>query len=221
MKRITFDIETGAAANATDFAPEFKAPSNYKDPDKIAEHIAGQKEAFLERAALDPITGCIAAFSFAYDNDKPTVAFNVDLVPKEHGFYSIPENELISLSVDLFEKAVAGNIPLIGFNSKAFDLMFLFRRAFILGIPVPEAVRRLASDRYNANSIDLLQVWLCGARDYTGQSLARICKACGIGEKSDDGKYFAEIAKVDVKRAADYALHDIELTMKLADRLLA
>lgn len=219
MKRLVFDCETGPNPEALKFAPEFKAPFNYKDPEKIAMYIKEEKARFVDRAALDPMTGSLAAFASAFDNEEPAVSFNADLVPSQFGYPVSVETELVSRAIMLFERCLQDKIPIIGFNSKGFDLPFIFRRAFILGVSVPEEVRKLATDRYNSYSIDLMQIWLCGSRDFIGQSLKRIALACGIGDKSDDGKHFAEILKLDVKRAAEYAINDIRLTMKLADRL--
>lgn len=218
MRKLVFDIETGPATNAADFAPEFQAPSNYKDPVKIAEHIEGQRAAFLERAALDPITGQILCFTSGYDNDPPACFFNEAGNPS-NPFLKGTEAMIVTKALCLFEDCAQESVPVVGFNSKGFDLLYLIRRAFILGIPVSKAVWKM-SDKYSDASIDLLQIWLAGSRDYAGQSLARVCKACGLGEKNGDGKDFAGILKMDPKSARDYAINDVILTQKLADRLM-
>lgn len=49
---ITFDIETAALPNATDFIGTPKAPANYKDPAKIAEYVAEKSAVELERKSV-------------------------------------------------------------------------------------------------------------------------------------------------------------------------
>ena len=55
---IFFDIETGPdGQSASAQMPEFSAPSNWKDPEKIAAKIADQEETWWEKLALNPLTG--------------------------------------------------------------------------------------------------------------------------------------------------------------------
>src|SRR5688572_8585619 len=60
---ITFDIETAPLPDEqiAPFVPEFSAPSNYKDPEKIKAYIEGEKVKWLEQAALSPLTGRVVA----------------------------------------------------------------------------------------------------------------------------------------------------------------
>src|SRR5665647_1809363 len=58
---IIFDIETAPLPEAEliPFMPEFEAPGNFKDPEKIKAAIEAKRKAWLEDAALDPMTGCV------------------------------------------------------------------------------------------------------------------------------------------------------------------
>ena len=215
MKRLVFDCETSPAPNAADHMPEFVAPANYKDVGKIAANLEAQRASFLEKAALDPITGIVVAFTSAFDDEPPACLLNTGKTAEE---LLEAERSLLIQAVSLIDDCMARGIAVIGFNSKGFDLKFLFRRSWIHNLPVPALVLG-ATDRYCQLSIDLLQIWLAGDRDYSGQSLGRICHACGIGEKNGKGGEFAALLKMDPASAKAYAVNDVVLTQKLADRL--
>ena len=67
MNAIIFDLETGPLAESElvammpVFDPEEVKTGNLKDPEKIAEKLAeaeaNHRRDFIERAALDPLTG--------------------------------------------------------------------------------------------------------------------------------------------------------------------
>src|SRR5476651_2330269 len=71
MQTIVFDLETGPLAESElsallpPFDPADVKTGNLKDPAKIAEKIAeaeaNHKRDFIERAALDPLTGRVLA----------------------------------------------------------------------------------------------------------------------------------------------------------------
>lgn len=203
---IVIDIETGPAPDALDNMPIIEAPANYVNPEKIAKFIEEKKLTLLEKAALDPITGCVLAFTSAFDDEPPGV-----LLGREY--------DIIIQAISQLNDCAGKGIPIIGFRSRGFDLLFLIRRAWILGIPVPIIVQKLL-DKYNTGHIDLLQVWLCGSPVFEGQSLDRICKAAGLGIKEGIGADFAELLKTDPEKAKAYAINDVVLTRALANRIL-
>src|SRR5687767_7777884 len=49
--------------------PEFKAPSNYKDADKIAKFIAEAREKWEDSLALSPITGKVVCIGILKGNE--------------------------------------------------------------------------------------------------------------------------------------------------------
>src|ERR1019366_8408715 len=54
---LILDIETGPAVDADKFIPEFKAPGNLKDPEKIAAAVAEKEKEWRDCLALSPLTG--------------------------------------------------------------------------------------------------------------------------------------------------------------------
>src|SRR6185503_14813798 len=78
MKTIFFDIETGPlpeselAALLPPFDPAEVKTGNIKDPEKIAAKIAeaeaNHKRDFMEKAALDPMSGRVVAIGLLYQD---------------------------------------------------------------------------------------------------------------------------------------------------------
>lgn len=202
------DIETGPLPEPEllRVAPEFLPAANLKDPAKIAESIASKRASFMERAALDALTGKVLVISAAIDDEDPK-------------FLAGEESALVRNFLALADSVLSQVGRLVGFNIRHFDLPFICRRAWILGWPVPATVKTAVAKRYSEDIVDLLDEWLCGDRDYTGQSLDNICKQCGIGEKSGNGKDFAKLLASDPEAAQAYALNDLDLTRKLAKRM--
>jgi hypothetical protein len=154
-----------------EFGPASVRYGNLKDPIKrrekldaaISAHaqaVAGWQETvdsakaeFLGRAALSPVTGRVLLIGVLADKDNQPAAIAND-ESEAAMIYSF------WLLVDdwLFAKR-----PIVGHNSTAFDLPFLLRRSWCLGVPVPREVRQ---GRYwNPLFRDTMEWWNCGARD--------------------------------------------------------
>lgn len=221
---IALDIETGPETDDRLglVEPEFKAPANWKDPEKIAAAIAEKREAWIAEAALSPMTGRILAAGWG----SPDTGWNVAGVGITDSDNPEPttERDVIEDVFGLCGKAQAGAFRIVGFNLGGFDLPFLVRRAMILGVRVPFAMRPNGQSRFfwPPCFIDLQQIWGCG--DYRPHgSLNDICKLMGIGEKSGSGADFARLWLNPKTQhdAVKYLMRDLELTYKLAERLIA
>ena len=74
IRRLFFDLETKANPENLALAPEpqVSAPSNYKDPEKIARYIADaietKKQELIDRAALDPDYGMIKSVGICLEH---------------------------------------------------------------------------------------------------------------------------------------------------------
>ncbi|MGH9591924.1 MAG: ribonuclease H-like domain-containing protein [Bryobacteraceae bacterium] len=226
MQTIIFDLETGPLAESElstllpPFDPAEVKTGNLKDPVKIAEKIAeaeaSHRRDFIERAALDPLTGRVVAVGvMTYDakgeQPKPfgkagrfSIIANVDEAQMLREFWHLTRGEMGRLN------------PMIGFNIFGFDLPFLFRRSWKHRVPVPFGLRR---GRYWGDSlIDLRDAWQLGDRQAKG-SLDSIARHLGVGAKNGDGKAFAELWQSNRKQAEAYLRNDIELTALVADAL--
>jgi hypothetical protein len=226
MQTIVFDLETGPLAESElsallpPFDPAEVKTGNLKDPAKIAEKIAeaeaNHRRDFIERAALDPLTGRVVAIGvMTFDaRGEAGPAFG-----NGGKFYIIGHDDEARTLFEFWELTRGGQgrmTPLVGFNIFGFDLPFLIRRSWKHRVPVPFGLRR---GRYWSDQlIDLRDTWQLGDRQARG-SLDSIAKHLGVGAKNGDGKAFAELWKSDRKQAEAYLRNDIELTAKVADAL--
>lgn len=205
MKKIIFDIETApvSAEEAEKLAPVFEAPGNIKDPDKIKSAIAEKKAAWLDRLALDATTGGVCAIGLITETGETVMTLT-----------SESSEDVVIRSFWLAFLAHYRDCPFVGFNIFGFDLPFMIRRSWKLGIEVPEGVR---TGRYFSQSfVDLMEVYQLGNREQR-ISLDNLSKFLGVGQKSGNGKDF-HLLPPDKQR--EYLAHDLALTKACADKLI-
>lgn len=211
---IIFDIETGPLPEEdlrrifepTD--PDKVPLGNRSKPDVVAayieQYLAEEFTKFVEKAALDPLTGRVLAIGWTADD----------------GFESMDgdghERLVLSDFWTLYESCEERSLSLVGFNIFGFDLPFLVNRSRILGVDVPPSV--VNGRFFSRVFIDLLKVW--NFDSYSNYvSLNKLCKALGLGEKNGDGADFARLWEEDREQAIAYLRQDLALTTKLANRL--
>ena len=215
MNTLIFDIETGPlpeaelAALLPPFDPAEVKTGNIKDPDKIAAKVAeaetNHRRDFLDRAALDPLTGRVVAVGLLYpDSGEFVVVGHDDEAATLREFWEATRGEMGRIN------------QMVGFNTHLFDLPFLIRRSWKHRVPVPFGIRR---GRYwSEEMVDLRDGWQLGDRMARG-SLDVIAKHLGVGAKNGDGKAFAEMWASDRAQAVAYLRNDVQLTAKVADVL--
>ena len=222
-----------------EFDPAAVKYGTTKDPVKRAEKLAEVKskheaavkeydqtvataakdhfQKFKDKAALDATTGRVVAIGVSpcpVGGNGPAI-INCDGDSEESG-------------LKLFWEWVEGNLkaqrPMIGWNSNGFDLPFLVRRSWILGVPIPIGVRK---GRYFADLfIDLMQTWACGSRDYFKLDAAAAAfgltgKVKEVAGDPIEGKTFY-LAWRDPKRrktAEKYLMADLRIPAELAKRM--
>ncbi len=197
-----FDCETGPLPLEKILAmmPEFEAPGNLKDPEKIKAAIEEKRKDFIDRAALSPLTGQILAIGYRDDNGS-RIDWQDDA----------GEAAMIQKFFELFQK----QHTLLGFNCHSFDVPFMIRRAWVHGITVPRALL----SRYMPDSIvDLMKIWMCGNYDQK-ISLNNLSKFFGLGEKEGSGADFAKFYAEDRAKATAYLNHDVLLTQLIGQRM--
>lgn len=207
MSNVTiFDIETAPASveRLERVMPEFEAPSNYKDADKIAASIKEQKARWIEKAALSPLTGQVLCIGVR----EPGGAITILDGGGDEARLLVEWRELVESSG--YSRYFAG------FNIYSFDLPFLIRRAWHFGIA--PCVRSGLNLRRLENWIDLREVWQCGDKQAEG-SLNAIAKFFGIGAKTGSGKDFPYLWGSDREAAADYLRNDLNLTHAIGVRM--
>jgi predicted PolB exonuclease-like 3'-5' exonuclease len=203
MNTIIFDIETAPLpeSEVKHLEPEFEAPGNIKDPDKIKAAIAAKRESWLNKLALDPVTGSVCAIGWM--TTEPDIALST----------GAGEGVLIDEFWQRF-RLHFDNTQFVGFNIFRFDLPFLIRRSWKLDIEVPPNVYH---GRYFSDSfVDLMNIYALGNREQT-ISLDNLSKFLGVGQKSGSGKDFHKLTRDEQRK---YLANDLTLTKACAERLL-
>lgn len=202
---LILDIETAVLPEDQLVFPDFKAPANYKDPAKIQAAIDEKKAEFLAGAALSATSGFVCAVGIMELDGYPAT-------PEEWDFQAFlhPTTEM-KIITSLWNRLLRPR-PLVTFYGKNFDLPFLIRRSWILGLSVPDWLRE---GRYwSRDIIDLFEDWQLGTRD-TGASLDVVSKAVLRRGKTGDGAQFWATLQSDRKAAVEYLHSDCTLTRDL------
>lgn len=143
------DIEATAIADIESYYDDsepIEAPANYKDPEKIAAYIKDatvrRKQAFIERAALDPDL-CRIVYLGVWD-----MRFGHPLLTPAKDEYEE------RLALEYFWQGYQPGMVLCGFGVRAYDIPVILRRSLYLGVPV----KPLDRDRYRSTHvIDLFE----------------------------------------------------------------
>ena len=207
---IFFDIETGPCEIATCYPiglmPEFKAPSNWTDPDKIEAKIAEKEAKWLETAALDAVTGEIVAFGFRYQGKNYAIEYD-----------PLQVEQMILCGIATLIEA-AGSREWVGHNIHDFDLPFIFKRFWRYKIATPTSWRK---GRYWSDwLVDTQQMWGLGKyKDYISLDRLAIYLGHESGKDGKDGKDFHELLMKNSDEAYGYLANDLELTQFVYDRM--
>jgi hypothetical protein len=204
------DTETGPLSQAEllRVMPEFTAPKNYVAPEKIAANIVAQRLEWMERAALDPLSGQVLVVG-TLDNERN---FHV-LEGDEHG--------VLVQFWEYVRWCFGRNIAMAGWCLHHFDLPFLVKRSWHLGVPVPMEARVTQGRTYwNPLFVDVQKLWGFDAPGPQG-SLDTVAKFLGVGEKTGNGKDFAGLWANEATRpeALAYLKNDLELTKRIKERM--
>jgi len=198
------DIETVPAPEeeALGFAPEFEADKRLKDPEKIAEDLARKRTEWLQDCALRAQTGKVAGIGFL----GASGAIHAQVGHPEGDLLYWFWNEL--LNSDPAEHYVT-------FFGNGFDLPFLIRRSWKLGIGFPEWVmddRGFISKRF----VDLAKTWACGV--YQDRiSLKHLALHLGVGVK--DSENSAKFYALSQEEKEAHLRNDLILTARAAHRM--
>lgn len=216
MSRLVFDIETGPlhADKIKHLEPKFEAPKNYKDPEKIARNIEQQREQWYDRAALSPMTGEALAIGVKFEvRSSAKEKFCTQIMCQDGE--TIGEADLIQW----FFESCEDKMQVIGFNSDRFDLPFLIKRAWVLGIDIPAWIDPLDKWKpFGNKSVDLMKLYQLGDRG-DSVKLDTLARAMGFGGKNGSGEHFYKLFADRIEDALEYLKNDVELTFQVARRM--
>ncbi len=200
------DIETGPLAcehrehtKPTDETMKYGAT---KDPKKREAKLAAAIEAWEvgEGCALDAVTGEVLLVGVAENDLEYRPLFGDESVVLRDTWDFLDAAEFI-----------------VGHNIVGFDIPFLIRRSWLLGVIVPtffvKGLNKYRSELY----IDTRLIWTFGDKRAGGSSLAHLCGAFGIPVKEGPvgGANFHEWWVKDRELAIAYNKDDIEATRRL------
>lgn len=224
---IVFDIETGPlpepelSQRLPSFDPASVKLGNLKDPEKIAAKIAEAKAEHeaetIGKAALSALTGRVLAIG--YRSERATVIAHIDSET-----FGGDEAALIEQFWHRYLKAKADRRHMVGHNIAGFDLPFLIRRSWLLGVDVPDGIFDSNWRYLDRIFVDTMQRWQAG--NYRDQfvGLDKLGKAFGLGGKTEgvDGGDFHRLyfgTEEERGKALEYLIRDVELTWLVAQRL--
>jgi hypothetical protein len=226
MARLFVDIETVVHPDIMDFLPDVKAAANVKDPAKVAASIEEKKQALIDSAPLDPDLAkvCLISMQIGEDGDPVLALVN----PK--GKKTTVAKKLLANNSDVdyvhFVDEV-GALELfwkyftmcdgraIGYNLISFDVPFLVRRSFDLGVR-PPYMPNLA--KYRQEPITDLYCLLYNWDWQKSHGLKYVCKRYGIEvlEPEADGSKVKDMNALDLVK---YGLSDLHATVGLYKRM--
>jgi uncharacterized protein YprB with RNaseH-like and TPR domain len=205
--RYIIDIETTGLPEAAEYATEpISAPSNWKDPDKIAAYVAEKQAEQVAKAGLDLDLCRVVAVGLQRDGAKGVQVMTAGDEAEERGLLTALWSQLLKVQHPV----------LIGFNHVAFDLPVLMRRSLYLDVAYP----RLSLDKYRTPHIDIMQ-----HLTWNGLVRARSLKfyARRFGISIDDPVSGADIGALveagDWDKVISHVTSDVELTAALARRI--
>lgn len=225
---IVFDIETGGLPE-----PELRAiytEPSYEDfaagcdkrwkPETVRAKYEEQKgngwAEFAARAALSPLTGSVVAIGYWHRD-----FCEVHGVGQPWSMGQVwDERRILEAFWRRFDGAKASDGRLIGFNSNGFDLPFIVRRSWKLGVSVPGDALR--DNRYwHRVFVDLMAVWGCG--NYGERcSLDKVSRYFGGPGKNGDGAEFARLwngTPEERLTAIAYLKNDLVMTAGVARKI--
>jgi len=195
-----------------------KAPSNYKDPEKIAEYIAAKcveidlavSEKY-RKTALDGTFGQICVIGYTYGDKDPVTIYKQDKWEDEayvlHEFFS--DLALLFNPSDRFK--------FIGHNIVGFDLRFINQRAVVCGIKPPAWFP--VNPRPGSEFVfDTMTEWAGWGNRI---SLDRLGRALGLGGKGEfnGSMVWDAVCNGEIKRVAEYCAEDVSLTRDIYKRM--
>jgi predicted PolB exonuclease-like 3'-5' exonuclease len=206
MKHIVFDIETipQDEAKLLALAPEFTAPANLKDPEKIAAAIAKKHADYLADAALNWKTAQVVLIGAGDDTGIQS-------------FTACTEKELVGNFLTLLGDALADGVAAGGHNVKSFDLPMLVNRARVYGLKIPTTVLSFWKGRptWHDYIFDTLELLSFG-KSFEGNGVEDVARVFGLPPKLGRGGDFPLLWRADCQAAVAYNRRDVEIEIEIA-----
>ena len=206
MRHLVFDIETipQDEARLLALAPEFTAPANLKDPQKIEAAIAKRRTDYLADAALNWKTAEVVLIGAGDDAEIQSLTAGT-------------EKELIGDFLALLAGALGDGVAVGGHNVKGFDLPMLVNRARVHGLKIPGNVLAFWKGRpqWAENIFDTLEILSFG-KSFDGNGVDDVARVFGLPAKLGHGGEFPTLWRADRDGAIAYNRRDVEIEIEIA-----
>ncbi len=237
MKLFYFDIETGPG-NESDLVAKFnpvfepdatikepKLDTRLKDPAKVAQaqedlaikrmdwqeaiarSVQEKRDQWIQASCLRAERGEIVAIGYSTGTE----------ISLSHG----KEDKVLRDFLQALTLAVENGFTICGHNIEAFDLPFIRRRCMMRQIPFKFYNKDDKWKPYRFVTFDTMKQWQSG--DFKAQcvSLNDLAVAFGVGKKNGDGAMFWKTYRENQEEALLYLRNDVEMTIGVANRMLA
>jgi len=209
-----FDIETNPlpVSELEAGMPEFEAPKNIKDPAKIAAKLAEKREAYIEKAALSPLTGQVMSAGI-YDADLDSYG---SIVADGRS-----EGDVLQWIWDNLNISNEFNTDIFGWNLNGFDMPFTIKRSWACGVKMPSSVLEFYRGRsyLNQQFKDLMQ-YFCIGSDERYMRLNSALDLLGLDRKVELEGLFYEVYPENPALAMEYLERDVRSLYAIAKRVL-
>lgn len=224
-----YDLETASSDTApkfhAKFSGEIKAPSNWKDEEKIKAHIEAKKAELGSKDALSWLTGKVVSFAMVNVGD----VLKGEKKPRTHAFCGFDEKKVLQMAVDAINDQGNGVFQLVGKGNSRFDDGFFVGRMMMHDIAIPPIMK----NSYNILDVDKM---ICsGFQTNQTASLAKYSFVLGLDAKLMNGgdvprlykdavacKLTGDMAKVKeiMTSIKEYNIGDSVITATIAAKLL-
>jgi len=182
-------------------------PGNISKPETIAAWHAEKKPALVKeavaRTALDGSAGHVCCIGWAFDSEPARHVMSIDRLDEADVLAAFLD--AVSAKMDETRNLIP---TIVGHNVIGFDIRFLWQRAIVLGVRMPNWFPRDPKP-WDGSVFDTMLAF-SGHRGTIG--LDRLCRALGIPGKDDlDGSMIAQMwAAGKYSEIADYCRSDVE-----------
>lgn len=223
MKVLAFDIETGPLPDneLMQIADKFDAKEvktgNIKDPEKIAEKIKNEEAKHFDNikktAALKAQLARILAIGFLWENEDQELEYLYLMADQ------MEERDILKVAWKTLMEKKEKHFVLAGHYIKGFDLPFMMRRSFKLGVKIPLLLQPTRNRYWPTCFFDTAEVWSLNETQ-SRIKLDDLCKFLKIPGKIGTGDKFAELLKESPKEAQEYLFRDLECSKAVAEKLI-
>jgi len=214
MSYISLDIETIPNEDMIQYLPEPEVKTgNLKDEAKIQAKIEQAKEKQIADMALNPFFGRVASYSFVNSEGDTSSVIENPIDDKSESF-------IIECLLGLITGVIQSDNTIVTWNGNAFDLPFIYKRAMMLGVELPEDCPVLSqlTKRYTVHPHLDLALALNGWQNYL--SLNSVAMPLLREGKIDFDVTLIKsmIENGEGDKVLQYNRHDAELTYRICEK---